>query len=85
MTDDPVLARDAALYEMISKHGLRLVVFNASKEEAATIAGQLTERFAAPFLRRQLAPLLDANALQKLREEAKHAPLFRAIRQSDRP
>jgi hypothetical protein len=68
--------RDRALYAVISRHGFRPVVFDTSEYEAARLAARLAGMFKFPALH------ADAETKAKLREEAKHAPLFRAIKQS---
>ena len=76
---DAIFQRDAELYRVISKHGIRPVVFDIGEYDAARLAARLAGMFKFPALN-----AADAETKAKLREEAKHAPLFRAIRQSTR-
>ena len=70
---------DAALYAVISKHGFRPVVWAVSPEEGAAQGEHLAKVFQSlsgpmlPVRFEQPAPDDDAD---------KHAPLFRAIKQS---
>ena len=62
--------RDTALYEVISKHGgVRPVVFTLTPEEWTAFAAYCDEVF-------RFEPRA------KVETDAKHAPLFRAIRRS---
>jgi hypothetical protein len=67
--------RDAAIYDIIRKHGIRPVVFDITPDEAATLADRFAEMFRLPVLD-------DAETEQREREAEQHAPLFRAIKQS---
>ncbi len=78
MTDDPRFARDAALYEVISKHGFRPIVWQIAPEEAVKLAAHFATLFGYPLTR------ADVEAEQREREAERHAPLFRAIKQSSR-
>jgi hypothetical protein len=71
--DDAAYRRDAALYDVIAKHGFRPVVFNISEAEAA----ELAERFAKVFR----FPALDApaDARNSARKQS-DAALLTAIR-----
>jgi hypothetical protein len=72
-----VFARDAALYDVIRKHGIRPVVFDITPEEAAALAKRFAEMFRLPALD-------DAETEQREREAEQHAPLFCAIKQSSK-
>jgi hypothetical protein len=70
-SSDAARMRDAELFRVISKHGIHPVVFAITKEEAAELAQPFAQMFS-------FAPAASAET------DAKHAPLFRAIRQSSK-
>jgi hypothetical protein len=80
---DPAFERDAELYRVCRNHGFRPIVFAITKDEAAAIAGRLAEWFPS-FVECRFTPLLDADAIEREREQQRHAPLFRALDQQSR-
>ena len=74
MTTD-TFTRDAAIYDIIRKHGIRSIKWQITPEEAVELAQRFAEMFRFPALD-------DAETEQREREAEQHAPLFRAIKQS---
>ena len=70
-TDDAAFLRDAALFKVISQHGFRPVVWQVTPAEGAELATKFAKLFGFEPRRKVEAET-----------DAKHAPLFRAIKQS---
>jgi hypothetical protein len=67
--------RDAAIYRVISRCGVKPVVFDIAPEQEAALADEINRIFGLPVLD-------DAETEQREHEAEQHAPLFRAIKQS---
>lgn len=77
-TSDAAFQRDAALYDVIRRHGFRPIKWQITPQEAASLAAHFATLFGYP------KTLVDAEADQRECEAERHAPLFRAIKQSSR-
>lgn len=78
--DARVFQRDSELYRVISRAQLRPVVWQITPEQGATLGERLAKLFPSlpgPMLRLRLEQPASGG------DADKHAPLFRAIRQSN--